>query len=167
MDISADLTELGRTQMAVVCAGVKSVLDIPRTLEYLETQGVCVAAYRTDEFPAFFTPHSGCEAACRIEQPSEAAAMLQHCRSLDLQSSILIGVPIPQEHAGAGEQIEQAIQKALKETQDKNIIGSNITPYLLQRVQELTSGASLTANIQLIKNNAMIGSQIAVSLAQL
>ena len=77
------------------------------------------------------------------------------------------GVPIPQEHAGAGEQIEQAIQKALKETEDKKIIGSNITPYLLQRVQELTSGASLTANIQLIKNNAKIGSQIAVSLAQL
>lgn len=166
MDISADLIELGKTSMAVICAGVKSVLDIPRTLEFLETQGVTVAAFGTDEFPAFFTPHSGCQAPCRINQPSEAAQMLHHCRSLDLQSSILIGVPIPDQYAAAGAEIEKAVQTALQETQEQNIIGSNITPYLLQRIQELTSGASLTANIHLVKNNAKIGSQIAVALSQ-
>lgn len=166
MDVSADLIELGKTSMAVVCAGIKSVLDIPRTLEFLETQGVCVAALGADEFPAFFTPHSGCRAPCRIDQPAEAAEMLQHCKALHLQSSILIGVPIPREHAAAGQQIEEAIQTALSETQQKNIIGSEITPYLLDRIQQLTEGASLTANIHLIKNNARVGSEIAVALSQ-
>lgn len=166
MDISADLIELGKTPMAVVCAGIKSVLDIPRTLEFLETQGVTVASFGADEFPAFFTPHSGCQAPCRIDQPNEAAQMLHHCRSLDLQSGILIGVPIPEQDAAAGAQIEEAIQTALQETQQQKITGSNITPYLLQRIQEITSGASLTANIQLVKNNAKVGSQIAAAFVQ-
>ncbi|KAK9840290.1 hypothetical protein WJX74_006967 [Apatococcus lobatus] len=164
MDISADLVDLGRTPMAVVCAGAKSILDIPRTLEFLETQGVCVAAYQSDDFPAFFTPSSGCRAPCRIEDPQQAAGLVASSLQLGLGSGILIGVPIPAEHAAEGSHIEEATQQALQEADAKNIQGHAITPFLLHRVQQLTGGASLAANIHLIKHNAVIGSQIACSL---
>nr|XP_023924234.1 uncharacterized protein LOC112035633 isoform X2 [Quercus suber] len=152
MDISSDLTELGRTPVAVVSAGVKSILDIPRTLEYLETQGVCVAAYKTDEFPAFFTETSGCKVPCRVDSPEDCARLI---------------VPIPKEHSASGSIIESAIQKALKEARDKNITGNAETPFLLSKVNELTGGASLAANMALVKNNALVGTRIAVALAQL
>ncbi|KAH1231479.1 Pseudouridine-5'-phosphate glycosidase [Glycine max] len=148
MDISSDLTELGRTPVTVVCAGVKSILDIPRTLEYLETLGVCVAAYKTNEFPAFFT---------------ESKASIK----LKLGTGILIAVPIPQEHSTSGHIIESAIQKAIKEAREKNITGNAETPFLLARVNDLTGGASLAANIALVKNNALVGAKVAVALAQL
>nr|XP_027187183.1 uncharacterized protein LOC101502447 isoform X2 [Cicer arietinum] len=151
MDISSDLTELGRTPVAVICAGVKSILDIPRTLEYLETQGVCVAAYKTNEFPAFFTESSGCKVPCRVDTPEDCARLIEANIKLKLGSGILIGVPIPQEHSTSGHIIESSINKALKEA----------------RVNELTGGVSLASNIALVKNNARIGAKVAVALALL
>ncbi|KAH6837029.1 indigoidine synthase A family protein [Perilla frutescens var. hirtella] len=167
MDISSDLVELGRTPVAVVSAGVKSILDIPRTLEYLETQGVCVAAYQTSQFPAFFTEKSGYKAPCRVDSPEECARLIEASNNLTLRTGILIAVPIPSKHFASGNIIESAIQKALKEAREQNITGSDETPFLLARVNELTGGTSLSANIALVKNNARVGAQIAVSLSQL
>ncbi|KAL6965645.1 pseudouridylate synthase [Sarracenia purpurea var. burkii] len=167
MDISSDLTELGRTSIAVICAGVKSILDIPRTLEYLETEGVCVAGYKTDKFPAFFTETSGCMAPCQIDTPEDCARLIDANIKLKLGTGILIAVPIPKEHSASGSLIESAIQRALKEARDKGIRGNAETPFLLARVNELTAGASLSSNIALVKNNALVGAKIAVSLAQL
>ncbi|RVW28191.1 Pseudouridine-5'-phosphate glycosidase [Vitis vinifera] len=187
MDISSDLTELGRTPVAVISAGVKSILDIPRTLEYLETQGVCVAAYKTNEFPAFFTEKSGSKVHCRVDTPEDCAQLIGKYANIKLKlgTGILIAVPIPKEHAASGSLIESAIQLALKEARDKNIIGNAETPFLLARVSELTGGASLAssilsllcsvfcmetiayADIALVKNNAAIGAKISVALAQL
>ncbi|KAG0607910.1 hypothetical protein M758_8G064100 [Ceratodon purpureus] len=167
MDVSSDLTELGRTAVTVVCAGVKSILDIPRTLEYLETQGVTVVGYGTDEFPAFFTPRSGCKAPSRVDTPEECAAITAANLSMGLQSGILVCVPIPAHNAAAAEPVEAAIQTSLNELKEKNISGAAVTPYVLKRVNELTGGASLTANIALIKNNARVGSQIAIATAGL
>ncbi|PKI57739.1 hypothetical protein CRG98_021806 [Punica granatum] len=147
MDISSDLTELGRTTVAVISAGPKSILDIPKTLEYLETQGVCVAAFGTDEFPAFFTEKSGCKAPCRVDTPEECARLIDANAMLKLGSGILIAVPIPKEHAASGIKIENAIQQALKEARDRNVTGSAETPFLLQRVNELTGGSSLASII--------------------
>ncbi|KAL5219836.1 hypothetical protein ABZP36_024549 [Zizania latifolia] len=167
MDISSDLTELGKTPVTVISAGVKSILDIPRTLEYLETQGVTVAAYRTNEFPAFFTEASGCKVQCRVDSPEECAKIIYANKNLYLGSGILIAVPIPKEQAASGNAIEAAIQKALKEAEDKNIIGNTITPFMLDRVKVLTGGSSLEANIALVKNNALLGAKIAVALSDL
>ncbi|KAF5447717.1 hypothetical protein F2P56_033246 [Juglans regia] len=167
MDISSDLTELGRTPVTVISAGVKSMLDIPRTLEYLETQGVCVATYKTNEFPAFFTETSGCKVPCRVDSPEDCARLIDANMKLKLDTGILIAVPIPKEHSASGSIIESAIQRALKEARDKNITGNAQTPFLLARVNELTGGASLASNIALVKNNALVGARIAVALAQL
>ncbi|XP_030458639.1 pseudouridine-5'-phosphate glycosidase-like [Syzygium oleosum] len=167
MDISSDLTELGRTSVAVVAAGAKSILDIPRTLEYLETLGVCVAAYGTNEFPAFFTRTSGCKVPCRVDSPEDCARLIDANRKLKLGSGTLIAVPIQNEHAVLGSSIEDAIQKAIKEARDKNFTGSAETPYVLTRVIELTGGASLASNIALLMNNAFVGTKIAVALAHL
>ncbi|PRQ32843.1 putative pseudouridylate synthase [Rosa chinensis] len=167
MDISSDLTELGRTPVAVISAGVKSILDIPRTLEYLETQGVCVAAYKTNEFPAFFTEASGCKVPCRVDTPDDCARLIDANLKLELGTGMLIAVPIPKEHSASGNLIESAIQTALREARDKNITGNAATPFLLARVNELTGGASLASNIALVKNNALVGSKIAVALSQI
>ncbi|KAL4431940.1 hypothetical protein ABPG77_000207 [Micractinium sp. CCAP 211/92] len=167
MDVSADLTELGRTPVAVVCAGAKSVLDIPRTLEFLETQGVCVAAYGADEFPAFFTRHSRCPAPARVDSPAQAAAMIAAARTLALGGGMVLAVPIPEEHAAAGAQVEQAIAAALREAEERGVKGNEVTPFLLQRIQELTGGKSLEANIALVKNNAAVGARVAAELAAL
>ncbi|KAF8009251.1 hypothetical protein BT93_J0288 [Corymbia citriodora subsp. variegata] len=167
LDISSDLTELGRTPVAVVSAGVKSILDIPRTLEYLETQGVCVATYATNEFPAFFTERSGCRVPCRVDTPEDCARLIDANNKLQLGSGILFAVPIPKEHSASGGFIEDAIQRAIDEARAKNIIGNAETPFLLSRVNELTGGASLASNIALLKNNAQVGAKIAVALAQL
>ncbi|XP_034214367.1 pseudouridine-5'-phosphate glycosidase isoform X3 [Prunus dulcis] len=164
MDISSDLTELGRTPVAVISAGVKSILDVPRTLEYL---GVCVAAYRTNEFPAFFSETSGCKVPCRIDTPEDCAQLIDANLKLELGTGILIAVPIPKEHAASGRLIESAIKRALEEARDKNIIGNAATPFLLARVNELTGGASLASNIALVKNNALVGAKISVALAQI
>ncbi|KAI3898512.1 hypothetical protein MKW92_041629 [Papaver armeniacum] len=167
MDISSDLTELGRSPVAVISAGIKSILDIPRTLEYLETQGVTVASYKTHEFPAFFTETSGCQVPCRVDSPEDCARLIDANLKLGLGSGILIGVPIPKEHAASGRMIESAIQTALKEARDKNVSGNAETPFLLAKVNELTKGASLASNIALVKNNALVGASIAAALSKL
>eukprot|EP00803_Ostreobium_quekettii_P009751 evm.model.scf_3230.2 EVM.evm.TU.scf_3230.2 scf_3230:13718-15456(-) len=151
----------------VVCAGAKSVLDIPRTLEYLETQAVCVAAYRSDYFPAFFTPSSGCKAPARVDTPQEAAEMMHASLRLKMGTGIVLGVPIPEESAAAGEQVEEAIRTALHECDAQKVEGCDVTPFLLERIRELTGGASLDANVALVKHNASVGAQVAAWLARM
>ncbi|KAI0207404.1 Pseudouridine-metabolizing bifunctional protein C1861.05 [Lamellibrachia satsuma] len=168
LDISADLRELGRTPVAVISAGVKSILDIGRTLEYLETEGVCVVSYGTSkDFPAFFTPKSGFSAPYNVETPKDAAKLIDTMLSLRLKSGLLISVPIPEQDMADGDIIEQAVQQAVDESSAKNIKGKEVTPYILQRVSELTSGRSLQANIALVKNNARVGGQISCELSLL
>lgn len=168
MDVSADLTELGRTPVAVVSAGVKSILDIGRTLEYLETQGVCVATFGSSrDFPAFFAPRSGFVSPYNVKDEREAAALIASALALGLGSGVLIAVPIPEEQAAVGQEIEEAIQRALTESREKGITGREVTPFVLKRVSELTQGKSLEANMALIRNNAAVGSGIARALATL
>ncbi|XP_059916430.1 uncharacterized protein zgc:136858 [Gadus macrocephalus] len=168
LDVSADLTELGRTPVAVVSAGVKSILDIGRTLEFLETQGVCVATYgQSNNFPAFFSPQSGFTSPYHVRDPEEAAKLIEGTLSLGLQSGLLIAVPICEEHAAVGQQIDDAIQTAVAEASFEEIRGKDVTPFILRRVNELTKGKSLEANVALIHNNAKVGSQIACELAKL
>ena len=166
MDVSADLTELGRTPVCVVSAGVKSILDIGLTLEYLETQGVCVAAFSNSKsFPAFYTPTSGYKAPYNVTNYEEAAGLVLSGKQLGLSSGVLIGVPIPQSEAAQGEMIEEAIKTAVEEARLKNITGRDVTPYILARLNDLTGGESLKANLALVKNNARVGAGIAVELA--
>ncbi|XP_074973398.1 uncharacterized protein LOC142068038 isoform X8 [Phalacrocorax aristotelis] len=144
LDVSADLTELGRTPVAVVSAGVKSILDIGRTLEYLETQGVCVAAFgESREFPAFFSRQSGFQAPYHVRDEEEAAELIASALELGLSSGVLIAVPCPQERAAPGQVIEGAIQQALSEARSKGITGKELTPFMLQKINELTGGKSL------------------------
>ncbi|XP_054689070.1 uncharacterized protein LOC129209141 isoform X2 [Grus americana] len=168
LDVSADLTELGRTPVAVVSAGVKSILDIGRTLEYLETQGVCVAAFgESREFPAFFSRQSGFQAPYHVRDEEEAAELIASTLGLGLSSGVLIAVPCPQERAASGQVIEEAIQQALGEARSKGITGKELTPFMLQKINELTGGKSLDSNLALIQNNARVGSCIAVALSEL
>ncbi|XP_032544883.1 pseudouridine-5'-phosphate glycosidase-like isoform X2 [Chiroxiphia lanceolata] len=168
MDVSADLTELGRTPVAVVSAGAKSILDIGRTLEYLETQGVCVAAFgESREFPAFFSRQSGFQAPYHVRDEEEAAKLIDSALGLGLSNGVLIAVPCPQERAASGQVIEEAIQQALSEARSKGITGKEVTPFLLQKLIELTDGKSLDSNLALIQNNAKVGSCIAVALSKL
>lgn len=157
MDVSADLVELGRTPVTVVCAGVKSILDIPRTLEFLETQRVCVAAYQTDEFPAFFHSKSGLRVR-RMNSAAEVAACIRYNVEVT-KSGMVLGVPPPGNHESS---IQQSIDQALAEAKDMKMTGSKETPFVLRRVQELTGGESLARNIALVKQNARIGAQIAI-----
>ncbi|XP_056195224.1 uncharacterized protein LOC130149525 isoform X2 [Falco biarmicus] len=168
LDVSADLTELGRTPVAVVSAGVKSILDIGRTLEYLETQGVCVAAFgESREFPAFFSRQSGFHAPYHVRDEEEAAELIASALGLGLSSGVLIAVPCPQERAASGQVIEEAIQQALGEARSRGITGKELTPFMLQKLNELTDGKSLDSNLALIQNNARVGSCIAVALSKL
>lgn len=163
---AADLTELGRTPVAVVCAGAKSVLDIPRTLEFLETQGVAVVGYATDDFPAFFARSSGRAAPSRVDTPREAAALVKAGRRLQLGGTVF-GVPIPAADEAKGAAVEAAIGRALREAEEAGVAGGEVTPFLLGRIRELTGGTSLEANIKLVKNNAAVGARIAVALSEL
>eukprot|EP01128_Nolandella_sp_AFSM9_P012197 TRINITY_DN9043_c0_g1_i1.p1 TRINITY_DN9043_c0_g1~~TRINITY_DN9043_c0_g1_i1.p1 ORF type:complete len:317 (-),score=81.84 TRINITY_DN9043_c0_g1_i1:38-988(-) len=167
MDVSADLTELGRTPIAVVSAGIKSILDIGRTLEYLETQGVTVVGFGTENYPSFFTRDSGFKAPCVLNSAEECAALLHANLSLDLNSGVLISVPIPEEAAADGGRVEIAVKQSLDECEEQKIIGRDITPYILKRVAKLTDGHSLTANLALIRNNCRVASAIAVELSKL
>eukprot|EP00731_Ephydatia_muelleri_P010085 Em0005g671a len=172
MDVSADLTELGRTPLAVVCAGAKSILDIGRTLEVLETLGVTVTTFgHTTEFPAFFSARSGHHVDMCVRTPKEAAKLIASNLSFGVGSGTLIAVPIPEEASGLGEEIEGAIQRALTEAQCEGVMGKALTPFLLRRINELTCGRSLEASIltggEEERNNAMVGSQIAVELSKL
>ena len=161
MDISGDLMELARTNVAVVCAGIKSILDIPRTLEYLETQRVPVIGYRTDEFPAFYTTTSGYSVQSRINTAEEIARCMKVKWELGLEGGMVIVNPVPREDAMDEEVIEEAITKSLKEASEKGIDGKAVTPFLLERISQLTDGESLKTNIALVCNNALVGAKIA------
>ena len=163
LDVSADLVQLARSPLVVVCAGVKSILDIPRTLEYLETQGVCVAAYGTDEFPAFFTPFSGCRAPARLDSPAEVADHFRAARALGLSSATLLAVPNPEPAAAAP--VEAAIQAALAAAEEGDVAGAAVTPFVLKYVADATGGKSLEANIALVMNNARLGAEVAAAIA--
>lgn len=166
-DISADLQELSQTNVAVVCAGAKSILDIGLTLEYLETQGVPVVGFGTDELPAFYTSKSGFGVDYRIDTPKELSEALQAKWDLDLKGGVVIANPIPKEYEMDPAVINQAIEAALKESEEKGIKGKESTPFLLAKVKELTGGSSLDSNIQLVFSNAKVGAQIAVELSKL
>ena len=161
MDISADLQELGKTNVTVICAGAKAILDLPLTLEYLETMGVPVLGYQTKELPAFYTRHSGLNVDYEIKDPKEAAQIIFEKRKNNLQGGILITNPIPQEYAMDDAIINNAIEKALKMADEQGVKGKEITPFLLKTVVDLTGGESLESNIQLVLNNAAIGAEIA------
>ena len=163
MDISADLMELAQTNVAVVCAGIKSILDIPRTLEYLETQGVPVIGYKTEEFPAFYTPASGSMVQSRLDTPEEIARCMKIKWGLGLDGGIVIGNPVQQEDAMDEVVIQQAISAALTDAAEKKIEGKDVTPFLLERINQLTEGQSLKSNIALVCNNARLGAKIAVA----
>ena len=160
MDISADLQELGKTNVTVVCAGAKAILDLPLTLEYLETMGVPVLGYKTKELPAFYTPNSGLPVDAQIDSPKEAADIILAKRNNNLVGGILITNPIPKEYAMDSKIINAAIEKALKMADEQGVKGKEITPFLLKTVVELTGGESLESNIQLILNNAALGAEI-------
>nr|WP_274609544.1 pseudouridine-5'-phosphate glycosidase [Mesobacillus boroniphilus] len=166
MDISADLQELAKTNVAVVCAGAKSILDLGLTLEYLETQGVPVIGYRTDSLPAFYTRTSPFHVNFRLDTPESIAEMIQTKWELGLDGGIVVANPIPEEDAMEESLIANVIEKALGEARDKQIGGKQVTPFLLGKVKELTDGKSLVANIALVKNNARVGAKIAASLAK-
>ncbi|WP_139491265.1 pseudouridine-5'-phosphate glycosidase [Brevibacillus dissolubilis] len=167
MDISADLTELAKTNVAVVCAGAKSILDLGLTLEYLETQGVPVLGYQTDRFPAFYTRDSGFAVNYQVNSAEEMAEILHSKAQLGLEGGTVIANPIPEEHALPADEIEAAIQQALKEADENGIAGKAVTPFLLSKLGEITAGKSLASNIELVKNNARVGAAIAIELAKL
>jgi pseudouridylate synthase len=166
-DISADLQELAHTNVAVVCAGAKSILDIGLTLEYLETQGVPVVGYGTDELPAFYIRKSGFGVDYRVDAPTELALAIKAKWDLNLNGGLVIANPIPEEYQMDYDTINNAIENALKEAEQKGIKGKESTPFLLAKVKEITGGASLDSNIQLVYNNAKVASQLAVELAKL
>lgn len=164
MDISADLEELAHTPVAVVCAGAKSILDLGLTLEYLETHGVPVIGYGTEELPAFYTDRSGFKVDCRMDTPEEIASALRAQRHLGFPGGMLITNPIPKEYAMEPSVINGAIDQALREAGDQGIKGKETTPFLLARVAELTGGDSLASNIQLVYNNVALAAKIAAAL---
>ncbi len=165
-DISADLQELAQTNVAVVCAGAKSILDIGLTLEYLETHGVPVVGFGTEEMPAFYTSKSGFGVDYRVDTAEEMAEALKIKWDLGMQGGVVIANPIPAEYEMDPAVINRVIESAIMEAEEKGIKGKEITPFLLDKVKELTIGASLDSNIQLVYNNARVGAQIAVELSR-
>ncbi len=163
MDISADLSELGKTSVAVVCAGVKSILDIGLTREYLETQGVPVIGYQTDVWPAFYTRRTAYPVDYRLDTPNSVASVLSSKWSVGIEGGVVICAPVPQEYAMDEEVMESAISKALIEVGERGITGKDITPFLLDRIAGITEGDSLQTNIQLVLNNAAIAAGIAAA----
>lgn len=166
-DVSADLEELAHTDVAVVCAGVKSILDIGLTLEYLETKGVPIVGYRTDEFPAFYTRRSGFGVDYRVDSPQELAQALKAKWELGLSGGVVVANPVPEAYAMDEERIGQAIEQALGELAANGIKGKDSTPFLLDKIKRLTGNASLETNIQLVYNNARLGALLARELAVL
>ena len=161
-DISADLTELGKTNIAVVSAGVKSILDIGLTLEYLETMGVPVIGYRTDEFPAFYTRQSGYKVNYRLDSPEEIAEAIKVKRELGLNGGVIIANPVPEEFSMDKKIIDKAIEASLIKADKNNIKGKDVTPFLLSEINNITGGTSLESNIKLVMNNAKLAAKIIV-----
>ena len=167
MDISADLEELGQTPVMVVCAGAKSILDLGLTLEYLETKGVPVIGYGTEELPAFYTRKSGFGVDYRLDTPKELAEAFYAQREMGLKGGMLVANPIPEQYAMDADVIGRAIDQAVAESREQGIHGKATTPFLLARVKDLTGGDSLESNIQLVYNNARVAAQAAVHLASM
>ena len=166
-DVSADLPELANIPLAVVCSGAKIVLNLPATREWLETNGVTILGWQCDELPAFYSPKSGLAVDERIETAAEAAKIIQARDDLDLQSSILLTVPVPAEFAIEAAKLEQILQDSLKLADARKITGKEITPFLLAQMSERSAGKTLAANIALLKNNAQIAAHVAVALQKL
>lgn len=164
-DISTDLPELGRTPLVVVCAGAKAILDLPATLEVLETYGVPVLGYQTDEFPAFYARQSRLPVSVKVANAAEAAAIARAHWQLGMKSAVLVAVPPPDESALDAQEMERAIAVALEDAHQRGISGQGVTPFLLTRMAELTDGESLRANLALLVNNAAVAAQIAGLLA--
>lgn len=167
LDVSADLDELGRTNVNVICAGAKSILDLPRTLEYLETKGVPVVGYQTDYLPQFFTRESEYKLNLRLDTPVEIAEMIKTKDELELSGGVLITNPIPEEASMDKKYIDGLIDKAINEANENHIIGKDVTPFLLAKIVEESGGKSLEANIALVYNNAKVGAQIAKAYSNL
>ena len=163
-DISADLPELAQTRVAVVCSGAKSILDLPLTLEWLETHGVPILGYSTDEFPAFYSRQSGLPVDARVDTPEEAARIIRAKWELGLEGGVLVAVPVPEEAELPREVAEEAIEQALAAAQEQGITGKALTPFLLSRIAQSTEGASVEANITFLKNNAAVAAWIAGAL---
>ena len=166
-DISADVTELSITNVAVVCAGVKAILDIGLTLEQLETLGVPVIGYGTDDFPAFYTRSSGFKVPMRVDSPEDCAKVMKTKWDLKLDGGIIVANPIPEQYEAKRDNIDKAIELALFEAEKNGITGKELTPYLLDKVKDITAGESLTANMALVKNNALLAAKIAVEYSKL
>ncbi|HOX48309.1 MAG TPA: pseudouridine-5'-phosphate glycosidase [Spirochaetales bacterium] len=167
LDISADLEELAATDVAVVCAGAKSILDLPKTLEYLETKGVPVIGYGTDEFPAFYTPRSGLRLEERADEPAEIARRLKAKWAMGLRGGVVVANPVPESEAMDPLVIDEAIARALAEAEAEGVKGKEVTPFLLAKVKELTGGESLESNIALVLNNARLAARIAAAYSRL
>ena len=167
MDISADLEELARTNVAVVCSGAKSILDIPRTLEYLETNGVTTLGYQTDAFPDFYTQDSGKKVDYRVESTDEVAEIIKVKDALGMESGIVIANPIPAEHALETDFISKLIQSVVLDAANKGIKGNKVTPYILEALHRESEGKSVVANKELVFNNSRIASKLAISYANL
>lgn len=165
-DVSADLLELSKTNVSVVCAGAKAILDLPLTLEYLETHGVPVIGYQSYEFASFYSESSGLPVSIRCDSPNEIAAIIKAKRGLNLQGGVLISNPIPSEHAISNIEMEEKIEAAIFEMNKKGISGKEVTPFLLSEIEKATSGKSLAANIALIENNALLGAKIAIAFTK-
>lgn len=165
MDISADLQELARTNVAVVCAGAKSILDLNLTLEYLETHGVPVIGFQTSDFPAFYTLKSGLKVDYRADSVSELAKILQTKWDLGLQGGVVVANPIPEEFSMDENGMNTAIENALQQAENQGVAGKEVTPFLLAAIENLTGGKSLQSNIQLVLNNAKLGAELAIKLA--
>ncbi|WP_413582847.1 pseudouridine-5'-phosphate glycosidase [Bdellovibrio sp. HCB288] len=166
MDVSADLEELAQTNVAVICAGAKSILDIGLTLEYLETKGVPVLGFQTAELPAFYTRESGFKVDAKVDSAQELADILKAKWNMGLKGGVVIANPVPVEYSLDFKSMEAVIENALKEMNAKGIKGKESTPFLLGKVKELTAGKSLETNIQLVLNNAKLAAEIAVALSR-
>jgi len=164
MDISADLEELAHTPVMVICAGAKSILDLGLTLEYLETKGVPVLGYGTEELPAFYTRRSGFYVDYRVDSPAELADIFRAQRALGIEGGMLVTNPVPEEYSMPADVINAAIDQAVAEANEKGIHGKEITPFLLARIKDLTDGDSLNSNIQLVYNNARLAALTAKEL---
>ena len=163
MDISADLEELGKTNVTVICAGAKSILDLPKTMEYLETKGVPVIGYQTDELPAFFTRQSGIKLNSSSENPDDIARICKIKNDLNIEGGVVIVNPVPKEDELPKSYIDGLIEEAVKEAETQGISGKDSTPFLLSKIVEKSEGKSLNTNIKLVENNAVLGAKIAVA----
>jgi pseudouridine-5'-phosphate glycosidase len=163
-DVSADLPELARTPMTVVCAGAKSVLDLPATREWLETHGVCLVGYGSDELPAFYTRRSGLSVDVRCDTPREVARIASARDALGLEGALVVAVPVPSEFEVDGRMMEESLSEALSEAERRNVSGRDLTPFLLSHLAERTGGATLRANIALLENNARVAAEISAEV---